>query len=520
MNQIGPYQIISELGQGGMAKVYRALQPSVNRVVALKVLPAHLESDETSVRRFRQEAETAANLAHDNIVKVWDASVSEPPYYIAMQFLDSGTLGDRLANGPLPVEEAIRIITQLCSALDHAHQRSIVHRDIKPANVMFDGSDRPVLTDFGIAKATEQTRLTAVGAKFGTPDYMSPEQAKGLPVDYRSDLYSIAVVLYELLTGRTTFVNDEPLVTMTQIVNEQPTAPRLFNPNIPPAVEAVLLQALAKNPNERYQSGAAFAEALWSALRSPDTFVPPVTLAPPAHNLPPTIVSGSAQVSQVVGFPGTASSIAAGEVPVFADGERRRKMLMLGLLVVVVAAALAAYFGFRGSRPQVSTVGGTQTGGTGPMAGRDGSTVGPPVIKAGPENGSRSGSDSYNDLVREAIIHIGRSDYKKALAATKSAILLNPNGIAAYNAKITALNKLGTPENLKEAYATALEATEKIDSKDAQAWLSRAILEYNSHKYSDALASVEIALNCPNKELVEDRATEALKMINAELKRR
>ena len=331
--QIGPYQIISELGRGGMGMVYRALQPSVNRIVALKVLPSHLETDETSVRRFRQEAETAANLTHESIVKVWEASLDRPPYYIALEFLEGGTLAERLADGPLPLEEAISIITRVCMALDHAHQRGVVHRDIKPANIMFDGASKPVVTDFGIARAAEHTRLTMTGAKFGTPDYMSPEQAKGLRVDHRTDLYSVAVVLYEMLTGRPPFVNEDSLVTMRQIIDETVPPPSSFNASVPPAVEAVIMRALAKDPNERYQSGAEFSRTLWAAYTAPETVLP--TLAA----LPSTQAAAGDAVGGAHGAAGT------GPLPPTTGTAGTRKRLLLGLasIVILCSIALAVY---------------------------------------------------------------------------------------------------------------------------------------------------------------------------------
>jgi len=265
--EIGPYQIIEELGQGGMAIVYKALQPSVNRIVALKVLPSNLEDDEVAVRRFRQEAETAANLTHQNIVRVWDASVTSPPYYIAMEFLEGGTLADRLADGPLALEESAAIITCVCAALDHAHQRGVIHRDIKPANIMFDGTNKPVVTDFGIARVAERTRFTMTGASLGTPDYMSPEQTKGIKVDHRTDLYSVGAVLCEMLTGQPPF-SGEPLTVMYQIVNEEPPRLAVHRPDIPPGLESAVMRALTKDPEARHQSGEQLAEAIWAAMRS------------------------------------------------------------------------------------------------------------------------------------------------------------------------------------------------------------------------------------------------------------
>ena len=274
MEQFGPYQIISELGRGGMAVVYRALQPSVNRIVALKVLPSSAEGDAESLRRFQREAETAANLSHENIVKVWEASVDSPPYYIALEFLEGGTLAERLQRGPLALDEALAIAAKLCSALGHAHDRGVVHRDVKPANIMFDAAGRPVVTDFGIARATDRTQLTAPGSKFGTPNYMSPEQAKGLPADFRTDVYSAAAVLYEMITGNPPFAGDDPLPVMYRIVNDEPTPPSALNPALPRTLDALIMRALDKDPRKRYHTGSEMAAAVSSLARS-TAVVPP-----------------------------------------------------------------------------------------------------------------------------------------------------------------------------------------------------------------------------------------------------
>ena len=274
MKQFGPYQIISELGRGGMAVVYRALQPSVNRIVALKVLPSSAEGDTESLRRFQREAETAANLNHENIVKVWEASVDSPPYYIALEFLEGGTLAERLQRGPLALDEALTIATKLCSALGHAHDRGVVHRDVKPANIMFDSAGRPVVTDFGIARTTDRTQLTAPGSKFGTPNYMSPEQAKGLPADCRTDVYSAGAVLYEMLNGNPPFAGDDPLPVMYRIVNDEPTPPSALNPALPRTLDALIMRALDKDPRKRYHTGSEMAAALSSMARS-TAVVPP-----------------------------------------------------------------------------------------------------------------------------------------------------------------------------------------------------------------------------------------------------
>jgi beta-lactam-binding protein with PASTA domain len=273
--RIGPYEIVSQLGQGGMGVVYKALQPSVNRTVALKVLPQNLEADEVAVRRFRQEAETAANLRHENIVKVWDASVDTPPYYMAMEFLEGGTLADRLKPGPLTLEEAATVLASVCSALDYAHERGVVHRDIKPGNILFDASGKAVVTDFGIARGTERTRLTVTGSAFGTPDYMSPEQARGQSVDARSDLYAVGVLLYEMLTGRPPFSGD-PLTVLYQIVHADPPNALDIQPDLPAVLGPVLRKALAREPDDRYQSGGELVEAVRASMQPSAVAEPPM----------------------------------------------------------------------------------------------------------------------------------------------------------------------------------------------------------------------------------------------------
>jgi serine/threonine-protein kinase len=264
--QVGPFEVIEVLGRGGMGIVYRALQPSLNRIVALKVLPESLEGDRETVQRFRREAETAANLVHPNIVKVWDASLSAPPYYIAMEFLAGGTLSRRLAAGPMPVAEAVAIVTQIAGALDYAHRRGVVHRDVKPANIMFDEHGRAVITDFGIVRRAEQTRLTVDGSKMGTPEYMSPEQVRGQNLDRRSDLYSLAAVMYEMVTGRPPFVGD-PLQVMYKVAHEAVPAPSQVRPGLPRALDGVMAKALNRDPGQRYQTGAEFVAAMRQVAR-------------------------------------------------------------------------------------------------------------------------------------------------------------------------------------------------------------------------------------------------------------
>ncbi len=261
--RIGPYEIRDKLGQGGMATVYRAYQASLNRCVAIKVLPPTMAQDAQFVARFRQEALAAGGLSHPNILRIYDADTFEGRHYIVMDYMSGGTLADRLRSGPLPPDAAADIAAQIADALDHAHRRGIVHRDLKPSNILLDEEGRPLLADFGIAQALSSgPRLTQTGTSVGTPEYMSPEQGQGLRVDGRSDVYSLGIVLFQMLTGRIPFQAHTPVATLYQVVHQPPPPPRQLNPRIPEYLESITLRALAKNPESRFRSAREMAAAL------------------------------------------------------------------------------------------------------------------------------------------------------------------------------------------------------------------------------------------------------------------
>jgi serine/threonine protein kinase len=221
--KLGKYKIIAEVGRGGFAAVYKAVDTTLSRTVALKVLAPHLLWDPTFVQRFQREAEVAANLDHPNIVTIYEVSQIEGVYLIAMQFLAGRTLSQILeAEGLLPVSRVQAMIEQIASALDYAHARGFVHRDIKPSNIMVADDGRATLTDFGLVQAGEGTKLSTTGVVFGTPEYMSPEQAEGEKLDARSDIYSLGVVLYEMLAGRPPFVADTTPAVMYKHMHEPP----------------------------------------------------------------------------------------------------------------------------------------------------------------------------------------------------------------------------------------------------------------------------------------------------------
>jgi eukaryotic-like serine/threonine-protein kinase len=250
----GRYRIIRKLGAGGMANVYLAEDQELGRRVAIKILNERHANDDQFVERFRREAKNAAGLSHPNIVSIYDRGEAEGTYYIAMEYLDGRSLKELIVGrGPAPVHVAIDYTRKILDALRFSHRNGIVHRDIKPHNVIVDAEGRVKVTDFGIARAGT-SQMTEVGSIIGTAQYLSPEQAKGAPVDQTSDLYSVGIVLYELLTGKVPFTGDSPVEIAMKHISAIPEPPSSIRPDIPEDLDLVVLRALAKTPEERYPS--------------------------------------------------------------------------------------------------------------------------------------------------------------------------------------------------------------------------------------------------------------------------
>jgi serine/threonine protein kinase len=261
---LGSYRIIGQIGQGGMAAVYKAYQPSMDRHVAIKVLPSQLAESKEFVKRFQQEARVIARLEHPHILPVFDYGESDGVAYFVMRYLESGTLKERMvARRPLPLNEIDRIFTQLTDALSYAHGHGVVHRDLKPANALVDSQGNLFLTDFGIAKLLESAspRLTQTDAIMGTPAYISPEQAQARTVDQRSDIYSLGIILYEMVTGQVPFEAETPLAIILKHVSDPLPPPSLIKKDISPTLEQVILKALAKDPEDRFETAAEFLAA-------------------------------------------------------------------------------------------------------------------------------------------------------------------------------------------------------------------------------------------------------------------
>ncbi len=270
------YEIIRKLGAGGMAEVYLAHDRHLGRDVALKVLQSRFAGDEQFVERFRREASSAAGLNHPNIVQIYDRGQAEGTYYIAMEFLEGRSLKDVIVRfAPLRADHIISITTQILEALRFAHRKDVVHRDIKPQNMIVDDEGRVKVTDFGIARAGSASSMTETGSILGTAHYLSPEQAQGGYAEAASDLYALGVVMYEMATGQLPFTGDNPVTIAMRHVNEAPTPPRALAPDVPENIERIILRALAKRPEQRYLTAAAFLEDIYRVQRGESVAPPP-----------------------------------------------------------------------------------------------------------------------------------------------------------------------------------------------------------------------------------------------------
>lgn len=261
------YTVEKKLGSGGMADVYLGFHTQLKRKVAIKVLPRMFSRDQAMVGRFLQEAESAAQLEHPNIISIYDIGKAGPLNYFIMAYISGGSLKDKLIQkGTIDVQTACRYIIQICQALQYAHHKGVIHRDIKPDNIMFDERGNAILTDFGIAKAKFASKMTATGTLIGTPHYMSPEQLKGQAVDGRSDIYSLGIMFYEMLTGRVPFEGEDTYSIGLKHIQEPPVPPLTLNNKIPRPVNNVILSMLAKTGDARFQSAEEVAEALAATL--------------------------------------------------------------------------------------------------------------------------------------------------------------------------------------------------------------------------------------------------------------
>ncbi len=280
---LGKYRLIERLGQGGMAEVFKAFQPGVERHVAIKVMHGHLAQTEEYLKRFHREAKAIGSLQHANIVRVIDFDIAKGVYYMVMEFVQGDTLKQFLdKKGALPFEQALAITEKLAGALGYAHRRGVIHRDIKPSNIMTSQPNfaHPILVDFGIAHMMSDASVTVTGELLGTPAYMSPEAIAGKKVDTRSDIYSLGTAFYEMLTGRAPYVADTPMGVILKKAQEAVPPPRELRPDIPQSIAQIALRAMAAEPTDRFQTAAEFEQALAeirATMRQPLAAPPPPT---------------------------------------------------------------------------------------------------------------------------------------------------------------------------------------------------------------------------------------------------
>jgi tRNA A-37 threonylcarbamoyl transferase component Bud32 len=334
--ELGAYRIIEQIGRGGMATVYKAYHAAMDRYVAIKVLPRQLAESPEFTGRFRREARTIANLEHPHILPVYDSSESNGIAYLVMRYLEAGTLKDRMDEGPLTLAQVDRYFSQLADGLGYAHRKGVIHRDLKPSNALVDAQDNLFLTDFGIAKLLEDgsTKFTATGGIVGTPTYMSPEQGQGRPVDQRSDIYSLGIMLYEMVAGKVPYEAETPLAVVLQHIQDPLPLPSKLKPDLSPAVEQVILKALAKSPDDRYASAADFLEAWKAALAGIPTIAAKPGVAAAAAGRPATQTVVASQVAALAAVP----AAPAADLP--AAPARSKRGASVGLIIGIVGVVL------------------------------------------------------------------------------------------------------------------------------------------------------------------------------------
>lgn len=357
---IGPYRVMEKVGEGGMAAVYRAYHASMDRDVALKIMPFQFAQNEEFNQRFQREVRVIAGLEHPHILPVYDSGEFEGSPYLVMRYLNAGTLYGRIKAGALPLEQVDWIFSQVADALGYAHSRDVIHRDVKPSNVLIDGRGDAFLMDFGIAKLVgDSSKFTATGVITGTPAYMSPEQAHTQDLDGRSDVYALGVVLYEMVTGRVPFEAETPMAVILKHIQEPLPLPSELNPDLHPAVERVILKALAKNREDRFGSMDEFLAA-WKQAYSATTGVTGTGSQRPLRAAPATAVLSRNDATQVR--------------PTARPVDKPKRKLPMGLLVGGVIGVVALLVLVAGGL-MLSRLG-NDDGGSGGLAGRsdDGET--------------------------------------------------------------------------------------------------------------------------------------------------
>jgi serine/threonine protein kinase len=347
----GEYTILEEVGRGGMATVYKGQQNSINRIVAVKVLPPHFLHDPGFLERFEREVEVIAKLEHPHILPIYDYGESDGIPFIVMRFLGGGSMAEMVRKGPPKLDDLEKPFSQIAQALDYAHRQGIIHRDLKPGNIMMDEHGNAYLSDFGIARVMGSD-LTG-SAIIGTPAYMSPEQAQGLSIDGRSDIYALGVVLFELITGREPYQAETPMGLLLKHINETIPPIRSFRSDVPPSVEEVVNKSTEKDPDGRYASANEMAKAYSQALVTPEATTRPAPPAPDTYAAAPAVPAEQTTppptppgtLPQAAIDPATGAVIGSATGPITGTMPPRRgvsPVLIIGLVAIVAIIVIGA----------------------------------------------------------------------------------------------------------------------------------------------------------------------------------
>lgn len=526
---LGPFEIISELGRGGMAVVYKARQTDLQRLVALKILPPELSYDRSYLQRFLHEARSAAALEHPHIVPIYAVGEAQGFNYIAMKYIAGQTLKDiAQAQGALDLPQAVAMIEQVADALDYAHSKGMIHRDIKPSNMMAEQNGWVYLTDFGLARGGENAGLTVTGTVMGTPEYMSPEQAQGLAtIGPATDIYALGVVIYELLTGQVPFQADTPMGMLVARLQHAPRPPRDHRGDLPLAVEDVIMRALARRPEARFGSARELVDALKQAaglgarslapqrplspaqgLPTPTTPVspaygalaqpasPPQGLAPtlpvspafgvpsqPAGSTPPYVIPAGGQpaatpLPTTPAVPGAQfGSLPATPLPAAPAAKPKSRAGLYAALGVaaLLVVAIVGFVAVRGRGPDPRIAEGMVAGvaAIGRQGGLDAAIAAyGDVLKIDPQNAQAHG--------QLALVYNLRDHAKQAEAAARAAIAADPLSAFAYAQLADALNSRGEYQDALAAAEKAIELGPKLSNGYAARSAVRAALAAES----------------------------------------
>ena len=500
---IGGYRIVSQIGKGGMATVFKAYQPSLDRYVALKIMPPYYaEQDDTFLKRFRQEAKAIAALRHPNILVVIDYGEEEETTYIVMEFVEAGTLTELLGK-PIAPTQMSGLVGQVAGALDYAHMEGIVHRDIKPSNILLPKPDWPLLTDFGLAKIVGGSQLTQSGTIAGTPAYMSPEQGRGEKVDSRSDIYSMGVVLYEMATGVVPFHAETPMAVVVKHIIDPLPMPRSKNPDLPEQIERIILKSLAKDPADRYQTAAELGKALDSATASLPTAVAEAAPTPTAGQQ--TTLAAAGAIEPAIAAADQEPPPPSAQKAVLPADEKsgllagRGRIIVAGagiFLLAVTAIGVVGLLTDQGETPELASIeeispadsGGESSDGE-PAAERDPAwiTIGElqAALEQDPEN-----VDLYNEL---GGAYVAAGEDQLALQAIRAGIDVFPEEAWVHENAGYAMHELGFWLEAADAFRTALE----LDPESVWNYFSMADSLISAGEHENAYAALTAARRNP-----------------------